>query len=228
MATYQTMTFLRSPKELIQAETYERIVLEFMNESRTIFPEKYFHVEEQSHGEPDFISISGIRYDAKLLFSTEQCKFLEKGDEELIHWMKSVREELGQASRILMNGNLRDIHNTRLYGEMLRRLPKESIIENTIYFTPYPIVPAFENSFFGQFASDIVSVTYDALVERNPEKFINKSNYIIHPSSDGGKIVLQKLGGYTREYSSIEPLLKYIKFSIISDPNQDADIVYYK
>ena len=134
MATYQTMTFLRSPKELIQAETYERIVLEFMTESRTIFPEKYFHVEEQSHGEPDFISISGIRYDAKQLFSTEQCKFLEKGDEELIHWMKSVREELGQASRILMNGNLRDIHNTRLYGEMLRRLPKESIIENTIYF----------------------------------------------------------------------------------------------
>lgn len=50
MATYQTMTFLRSPKELIQAETYERIVLEFMNESRIIFPEKYFHVEEQSHG----------------------------------------------------------------------------------------------------------------------------------------------------------------------------------
>jgi hypothetical protein len=34
MAIYQTMTFLRSPKELIQAGTYERIVLEFMNEWR--------------------------------------------------------------------------------------------------------------------------------------------------------------------------------------------------
>ena len=228
MATYQTMTFLRSPKELIQAETYECIVLEFMNESRTVFPEKYFHIEEQSHGEPDFISKSGIRYDAKLLFSTEQCKFLEKGDEELLHWMKSVREELGQVSRILMNGNLRDIHNTRLYSEMLRRLPKENIIENTIYFTPYPIVPAFETSFFGQFASDIVSATYDALVERNPEKFINKSNYIIYPSSDGGKIVLQKLGGYTKEYCSIAPLQKYIKYNIINDPNQDADIIFYR
>jgi hypothetical protein len=228
MAIYQTMTFLRSPKELIQAGTYERIVLEFMNESRTIFPEKYSHVEEQSHGEPDFISNSGIRYDAKLLFSTEQCKFLEKGDEELIHWIKSVKEELGQASRMLMSGNLRDIHTTRLYGEILRRLPKESIIENTIYFTPYPIVPAFENSFFGQLASDIISVTYDALIERNPKKFINKLNYIIHPSSDFSKIVLQKLGSYTREYSSIAPLLKYINFSIINDPNLDADIIFYK
>ncbi len=163
MATYHTMTFLRSPKELIQAKTYERIVLESMNESKTIFPEKYCYVGEQSHGEPDFISKSGIRYDAKLLFSTEQCKFLSKGEEEQIHWIKSVMEDLGKASRILMNGNLRDIHTTRLYSEMLQRLPDEGTMENTIYFTPYPIVPAFEDSVFGQFASDIISVTYDAL-----------------------------------------------------------------
>lgn len=228
MATYHTMTFLRSPKELIQAKTYERIVLKFMNESKTIFPEKYCHVEEQSHGEPDFTSKSGIRYDAKLLFSTEQCKFLAKGEEELIHWIKSVLEELGKASRMLMNGNLRDIHTTRLYGEMLQRLPDENTMENTVYFTPYPIVPAFEDSVFNQFASDIISVTYDALVERNPEKFINKSNFIIYPSSDGSKIVLRKLGAYLKEYSSIAPLLEYIKYGIIDDPNLDVDIVFYK
>ena len=227
MATYQLMTFLRSPKELIN-KTYELIVLEFMNESKTIFPEKYCYVEDQSHGEPDYISKSGIRYDAKLLFSTEQCKFLAKGDEELIQWIKSVKEELGQASRMLMNRNLRDIHTTRLYEEMLRRLPDEDTIENTIFFTPYPIVPAFEDSVFSQFASDIISVTYDALVERNPEKFINKSNFIIYPTSDCSKIVLRKLGAYQKEYSSIAPLLKYIKFGIIDDPNLDADIVFYK
>ena len=59
MSDYQIMTFLKSPKELIQAETYEQIVLQFMNQSKSIFPEEYFYIENQSHGEPDFISSSG-------------------------------------------------------------------------------------------------------------------------------------------------------------------------
>lgn len=228
MSDYQIMTFLKSPKELIQAETYEQIVLQFMNQSKSIFPEEYFYIENQSHGEPDFISSSGTKFDAKLLFSKEQCKFLAKGDEKLIDWLRSVMQELGEASRMLMNDNLHEIHTTRLYQEMLQRLPDEETLENTIYFTPYPIAPAFEDSVFSQFASDIISVTYDALVERNPERFINKSNYIIYPTSDGVKVVLRRLGEYQREYTSIAPLLEYIRYGFTNEPNLEADIIYYK
>lgn len=228
MAIYQTMKFIKCPKDLIQSKTYEPIVLEFMNESKYIFPEKYCHIQSQSHGEPDYISTTGIKYDAKLLFSKEQCKFLSDGDEKLIHWIESLFKELGESSRMLMNGNLRDIHSTRLYAEMLQRLPDEDTMENTVYFTPYPIVPAFKDSVLSQFASDIISITYDALVDRNPEKFINKSNFIIYPSSNGSTIVLRKLGDNLKEYVSIAPLLEYIKFGIIDDPKLDADIVFYK
>lgn len=227
MALYQTMNFLNGAKDFIQAKTYEPIVLQFMNQSKTVFPEEYFHIKEQPHGEADFISDSRVKFDAKLLFSTEQCRYLAKGDENLIDWMRSLRQELWQVSEMLLNRNFDEIHTTRLYEEMLQRLPDEDVVENTIYFTPYPIVPAFEKSVYAQFASDIISVTYNALVIKNPERFINKSNYIIYPTSDVKKMVLRILGKDKKEYTSIEPLLEHIRYGFINEPNCDADIIYY-
>ncbi|MGI6726369.1 MAG: hypothetical protein ACOX62_09335 [Christensenellales bacterium] len=228
MALYQTINFLKGARDFIQAKTYEPIVLQLMNQSKTVFPEEYFHVKEQSHGEADFCSTSKVKFDAKLLFSTEQCKYLARGDENLIDWMQSLRQELWQVSEMLLNRNLDEIHTTRLYKEMLQRLPDEDFIENTIYFTPYPIVPAFESSVYIQFASDIISITYNALVTKNPERFINKSNYIIYPTSDAKKMVLRILGEDKKEYTSIEPLLEHIRYVLINEPNLDADIIYYR
>lgn len=227
MALYQTMNFLNGAKDFIQAKTYEPIVLQLMNQSKTVFPEEYSHVKEQPHGESDFVSDSGIKFDAKLLFSTEQCKYLAKGDENLIDWMRSLRQELWQVSEMLLNRNFDKLHTTRLYKEMLRRLPNKDVAENIIYFTPYPIVPAFEKSVYAQFASDIISITYNTLVTKNPERFINKSNYIIYPTSDTKKIVLRMLGEDKKEYTPIEPLLEHIRYGFINEPNCDADIVFY-
>jgi hypothetical protein len=118
MAFYQTMNFLNGAKDFIQAKTYEPIVLQLMNQSKTVFPEEYSHAKEQPHGEADFTSDSGIKFDAKLLFSTEQCKYLAKGDENLIKWMLSLRQELWQVSEMLLNRNFDKIYTTRLYKEM--------------------------------------------------------------------------------------------------------------
>ena len=232
MSTYSSITFLRPSKELIQAKTYEPVILEFMNNSKCVFPETYSHIEEQSHGEPDFEAVeSKTKYDAKLLFSTEQCDYLGKGDKELISWYKSVIKDLEQAEHASENSkeeNRRKLQNTCLYNEMLRRLPKEETQENTIYFTPFPIVIDLYDSIFAQLATDIIDEIYDALVEQNPEKFINKTNFIIYPTSDGRRIVLRKLGSHIREYSSIHPLQKYIDYHMFTDPNLDADIIFYK
>ncbi len=42
MSSYLVMTFLKNSRELIQAKTYEPIVLQFMNQSKKIFPETYY------------------------------------------------------------------------------------------------------------------------------------------------------------------------------------------
>lgn len=55
--------------ELFHNKRYEKYVLEIMNISTTIFPEKYEYVTNQSNGECDFIEVNtGIKYDAKIPF----------------------------------------------------------------------------------------------------------------------------------------------------------------
>jgi len=227
MSSYLMMTFLKNSRELIQAKTYEPIVLQFMNQSKKIFPETYYNIKDQSHGEPDFISASGVKFDAKLLFSTEQCELLAKGEEYLLDWLKSVKQELSEASRMLRNKNFNEIQSTCLYKEIERRLPDKSVMENTIFFTPFPIVPTFD-SIYGQFASDILSVIFDTLAENEPQKLANKSNYIIYPTSDGKQIVLRNLSRLLREYCSIDPLLEYVSHRLVTDPNLNADLIIFK
>ncbi len=112
-----------------------------------------------------------------------------------------------------------------LFEEMYRRLPKEDVCENTIFFSPYPIVPTSEKSVFSQFASDIVSLTYDAIVKAFPEKFKDKMNFIIYPSVIDGKMVLRNLTTRAREFVSIEPITPYVRYALMEYPGTNADII---
>jgi len=221
------MHFADNPKELIQSTVYERIVLACMNESKYVFPDTYFYIEQQSNGEPDFISNKEEKFDAKLLFSQEQCYYLSKGTYELKKWIFAVRKELGEASNQLMRRGAHNIHETKLYKEMLRRLPDAGIDENTIYFTPYPIVPESKRSVFSQFACDIISNTFNALLKDYPDRFVSNSCFIIYPSVLDNEIVVRKLGQYQKEYLPITPLSPYVTYSIEDRPEDDAGIIIY-
>ncbi len=229
MALYWQMHFIRHPRELIQSSAYEKVIHQIMNDSMRIFPDKYHHVQNQSHGEPDFISISGNKkkFDAKLLFSNEQCQLLSKGKNELIAWIMSVHQEINEASQKLLHNQLQNIHETTLYNELLSRLPSEEIQEDTIYFTPYPIAPTYEESIFSQFAVDILSATFQALTENHPEKFFNKECYIIYPTIPTNKLVLRNLNRDSKEYCSAAPLSPYVTYSCKSYPDTDADYIFY-
>jgi len=228
IAIYCLAHIAQNIRQLIQAQTYERIICDLMNSSSVVFPHRYQQVTEQAHGECDFVDINnGRKYDAKLLFSSEQCELLAKGTSCLLEWIISIRKEIEEASVKVMHKQI-NAQGTILYAEMLKRLQSVAVDEIAILFIPYPIVPASENSVFLQFASDIVSITYDTIVKVYPQRFNDKQTIIIYPSVIDGKLVLRDLATNTREYLPIEPLSPYIVYELAEHPNENADILIFK
>ena len=222
MAIYCEMSKAPNIRDLIQKDTYEMIIWRLMNESNKVFPSKYKYIEKQSHSECDFIDIvSEQKYDAKVLFSEQQCKILAKGNgiEHLQEWYKSVNDELDEASNNMMRRNLAGIRKTILYKEFHRRLESVSDDEEAILFIPFLIVPESKNSIFMQFASDIVSTTYDSIVEDYPEKLKDKNTFIIYPSVIDQKVVLRNLTSSIKEYLPIKLLSPYITFTLKDYPD---------
>lgn len=219
MAIYWELTIAPNIRELIQKKTYEMIIWKLMNQSSEIFPGKYVQIEEQAHGECDFKDItSKQKYDAKMLFS-KQCQLLKQGTERLVDWVKSVREEIAKASKKLMNNDMTGIKSTTLYKEFSQRLATVKKDEDAILFIPFPIVPDSENAVYMQFASDIVSVTYDSIVKDSPDRFKDKKTFIIYPSVIDHKFVLRNLTLFAKEDLPIDPLSPYITFTIKEYPD---------
>ena len=71
------VNILEGFKTIIKSGNYEKIILEIMNNSNKMFPNKYIHQHNQSHGECDFVDVvSGEKYDAKLPLCKAQGKLL--------------------------------------------------------------------------------------------------------------------------------------------------------
>lgn len=71
-------------KDLLKKKVYEPLILKIMNESNIIFRESYEYVENQSHKESDFVSNTGVMYDAKILFYNTQCQALAINKDSLL------------------------------------------------------------------------------------------------------------------------------------------------
>lgn len=224
MVFFYKMSIAPNIRELIQAKTYEQIICNLMNESSIVFPNKYQWITEQSHGESDFIDITNKqKYDSKILFSKEQCQLIAKGTEHLESWVASVHKEIAEASQKILDRKRVDIRSTMLYGELISRLESVNYDEEAILFIPFPIVPDAQRSVFLQFASDIVSITYDNIVNDIPEKLMGKRTYIIYPSVMDQKIVLRDLTLRNKEYLPIKHISPYITFTLEILPDDSVD-----
>lgn len=127
MSQYCVMKISNNIRELIQAKRYEPIICQIMNDSKVLFKGKYSHVENQSHSECDFIDVhSKEKFDAKLLFSKEQCYYLSKGLSAFYQWFSSLCAEIEEASSTMLNPCVYDISKTTLYNE-----PKQHYIMNS-------------------------------------------------------------------------------------------------
>ena len=70
-------------KDIIKSGNYEKIILDLMNASKEIFPSRYTHLNNQAHGECDFVDVvTGEKFDAKIPIDKRQGQMIgsRKGD----------------------------------------------------------------------------------------------------------------------------------------------------
>ena len=195
-------------RNLIKSHKYEEYILNIINKSCEIFGGKTFKIVlSQSHGESDFVDNNGIKYDAKLLFTTKQGQLIGDKKNDISDWIKSMIEERGEFAKSIEESN---VEETKLYKIIKARIESLEEDENGILFIPFPIVNDVEGSIFLQFATDFLQAIYDKIKEK---KIIKRRRiYFIYPGMEPHVYVL-RCGNGKREYIRSPELQDFITFS---------------
>ncbi|MEE3343480.1 MAG: hypothetical protein VZS44_05270 [Bacilli bacterium] len=194
-------------KDLINKNIYENIILDIMNESDVVFPGKYKHINEQSNGESDFISMDDMELlEAKTIFPRKQCESLSLGD--LKEFYEIIVSETNDVFESLMNKK-DNLNSTMLYKELVKAFKKIKPKENAIIFIPFPFTLEIEESLSSLFASDIFSQIIFEIKKENANFFREHNVYLIYPNLEN-KIILKSLTTGKVEYLKGNQISNYI------------------
>lgn len=184
------ITINDSFRELIKSHNYEKYVWSIINSSKEIFPDfRFTHIEDQAHGESDFLDQFGKRYDAKLVFDQDQGRLIGDSRNDLLNWVNDMLNEKTEFSEIIDNRSITMVESTKLYGIMKARLNSVKDDENAILFIPFPIVDDIKGSVFLFLVTDFLQAVYDRLAENG---YIgNREVYFIYPSMMPHEYVLR-------------------------------------
>ncbi len=182
-----------------------------MNASKAIFPDQYIHLDNQAHGECDFVDVAtGEKFDAKIPIDKRQGELIgsRKGD------VGALTTELHSEALEFRYCFLRDppkpIRELNLFKKMKSSISRTKPDENVVFFIPYPIVFDFENfPLIG--ASDLLKRIYCELASCTDMS--GKHLYAIYISFDR-KIVLRNLETDKREYLQFPEICYYIDYHI--------------
>ena len=199
-------------RDLFKRQKYEEYVFTIISRSKRIFKDvKFYKIESQSAGEPDYLDQFGNKYDAKLLFNTEQGRLIGEKKNDLKEWVYSMIEECSQFGELINKRNQNLIVGTELYKIMRNMVYSLTPDENGIFFIPYPVSLDVSSSIFLQFATDYLQAVYNRLEE---EKIIGEHKiFFIYPSMEESVYVLRD-NDFHREYISVPELDSFITFKI--------------
>ena len=199
--------------QLFQRQKYEEKVFELMELSSIVFPNHYYRVMEQSHGECDYIDEVGNKYDAKLPFTSEQMELLTSGkmySPRIMEWVKEQAEGKVIFSDKIMEDMEKYIKKSILYKIMKERLGKNIEDENIIFFFPFPIGNDYSKSLFLQFATDYLDAIYDCLIK--DISLENRYIFVIYPGDEASSFVLRNLNSRQKEVVFYEGLNEYFRY----------------
>ena len=216
MELKQIVTLSDNLKKFIQSGTYESYILDLMNQSKVIFPNRYERNPIQSFGECDFFdSVTGEKFEAKLPFDKKEGELICRKDSELKNWLKFMMDEEAEfGEKIIVNRGKYQVADLRLYKTLEKRLHTVQEDENAIILFPYPIALDLEPvdgclNIIGM-TGDILSSIFSQLVRNN---IVGKRKvYVIYPSMDE-KIVLRCLNTGVREYLVFDKLKEVFAYS---------------
>ena len=200
--------------ELFRSARYEQYILELMNISKIHFKEAYKEIVNQSRGEADFISASGIKYDAKLPFRKEQFELLTSGkkhDPDFLKWIEELYEESTEFDAYDIINNREKIKDTKLFSTMMGQIVKDKPDENIIFFIPFPIVLTLRGSVIAQFASNFLTEIYAEL-----EKSIDRSRtiYTIYPTHEKNVFAITEMRNRKIEFIEYDGMEEYFSYDL--------------
>lgn len=219
MKIKKMMTVSNHLIDLFRNHEYEHYVLYLMKESQSVFPGEYKMVNEQSHGECDFIEVnSNTKYDAKLPFLKNQLELLTDGKRhkpQIEKWIKIMQAEASDFDPLAIRNNRNyDITETQLYQIMKEAILRDKVDENIIFFLPYPISLSISGSIFLQFCTDYLKAIYNKLTDDiglNGRKI-----FVIYPASEKNQFALRDLSTNHTEYMICAELEKYFSFEVVN------------
>ena len=198
-------------KDIIKSGNYEKIILDLMNASKEIFPSRYTHLNNQAHGECDFVDVvTGEKFDAKIPIDKRQGQMIgsRKGDVGAL--TTEFHNEALEFQHCFVGDQKKPITELNLFKKMKHNINKTKSDENVIFFIPFPIVFDFEGSpFIG--ASDLLKKIYRELGASTD--ISGKHLYAIYISFDR-KMVLRNLETDKREYLQFPEMQHYVDYNI--------------
>lgn len=198
-------------KDIIKSGNYEKIILDLMNASKEIFPSRYTHLDNQAHGECDFVDVvTGEKFDAKIPIDKRQGQRIgsRKGDVSAL--TTEFHNEALEFQYCFVGDQKKPITELNLFKKMKNNISKTKSDENVIFFIPYPIVIDFEGfPLIG--ASDLLKKIYRELSASID--ISGKHLYAIYISFDR-KMVLRNLETDKREYLQFPEMQHYVDYNI--------------
>lgn len=203
---------------LFNKKVCEKHVLNIMNLSTIIFPNHYHAIDDQSHGECDFIDLTtSTKYDAKLPFLPNQIELLTSGKKHsplILDWIKEMHAEAADYNPFGIRSNPNyNVLDTKLGQIMKNAIQNDNVDENIIFFIPYPISLSVEDSIFLQFAGDYLSAIFDGLSKEFD--FESRSIFVIYPSSRKNIFALRNLKCHRTEFIVYENMEEYFSYKIV-------------
>ena len=198
-------------KDIIKSGNYEKIILDLMNASKEIFPSRYTHLNNQAHGECDFVDVvTGEKFDAKIPIDKRQGQMIgsRKGDVSAL--TTEFHNEALEFQYCFVGDQKKPIIELNLFKKMKNNISKTKSDENVIFFIPYPIVIDFEG-FPLVGASDLLKKIYRELSANTD--ISGKHLHAIYISFDI-KIVLRNLETDKREYLQFPDMQHYVDYNI--------------
>lgn len=215
MTVKVTIKFSENIKEFFQSGGYETAIAKLLERSVRLFPHRYEHNDEQSHGECDFYAVVGkdgrvAKYDVKLPFDREEGRLLCSNNADLVQWVKLMYEECAGFSDCVSQGRgICGVESLRLYKIIKKQLSRIAEGENLISFLPFPAVLDHESCIYTQFSADIFTAIYDTLEREG--LVCGRRVYVIYPALDG-KSVIRNLNNNTREFLDSPEINAYISY----------------
>ena len=198
-------------KDIIKSGNYEKIILDLMNASKEIFPSRYTHLDNQAHGECDFVDVvTGEKFDAKIPIDKRQGQMIgsRKGDVGAL--TTEFHNEALEFQYCFVGDQKKPITELNLFKKMKNNISKTKSDENVLFFIPYPIVFDFEG-FPLVGASDLLKKIYRELSATTD--ISGKHLYAIYISFDR-KMVLRNLETDRREYLLFPEIQHYVDYNI--------------